>query len=160
MAMLLGATLWIPTVRGTLSCDPSMYSDVFRRAVAAHDWPAALKAADAVLARDKRSQIWLQRKIGVAMRLGVNPREDVLKLLSINRTDARVRLPYAQTSRAGLTVPERIAQLKLALRLNAALPTDELERLRPEEVRAIQNEIATMQRTIHPPATSTPTLTP
>ncbi len=160
MALIMGATLWIPTVRETLSCDPSMYRDVFRRSATAHDWSAALKAADAVLACDKRSQIWLQRKIGVAMRLGLNPRVDVLNLLSINRTDARVRLPSAQNSRAGLTVPERIAQLKLALRLNAALPTDELERLRPEEVQAIQGKIATLQRAIHRPSTSTPTPTP
>ena len=73
--------------------------------------------------------------------MGINPREAVLKLLSINRTDAPVRLPYALTSRAGLTVPERIAQLKLALQLNSALPKTEIQRLSPREVAEINAQI-------------------
>lgn len=77
--------------------------------------------------------------------MGLDPRQDVLKLLSINRTDARVRLPYAETSRAGLTVAQRIAELKLALKLNGALPKDELERLSAKEVAGIKAEIKNLE---------------
>ncbi|MHB1766776.1 MAG: O-antigen ligase family protein [Phycisphaerae bacterium] len=140
-AIVLAIVIWIPTVRGTLPWDPSTYRHAFKQAVSTHDWPAALKAADAVLARNTRSQGWLQRKIGVEMQMGINARGDVLKLLSINRTDARVRLPYAETRRAGLTVAQRIAQLKLALQLNSALAKNELQRLSPKEVAEIQAEI-------------------
>ncbi|MGC8625512.1 MAG: O-antigen ligase family protein [Phycisphaerae bacterium] len=144
-ALLLGVMVWIPTVRGTLAWDPSLYRQAFKRAVKAKNWSAAVTAADAVLARNTRSQNWLERKIGVEMRMGMDPRRDVLKLLSINRTDARVRLPYALTSHSGLTVAQRIAQLKLALQLNSALPKDELERLSAQEVAEIHVEIRKLQ---------------
>jgi hypothetical protein len=143
----LGAVIWIPSVRGTLPWDTSHERAMYKRALAVRDWPAALKAAQQVLARDTRSQGWLERKISVEMQMGVNPRKDVLKLLSINRTDARVRLPYAETSRAGLTVRERIAELQLALKLNAALPKTEIERLSPQEVAGINAEIRKLQHT-------------
>ncbi len=141
VALILGAVIWIPTVRGTLPWDPSNYRTMYKQAMAARDWSAALRAAEQVLARDTRSQGWLERKISVEMQMGIKPRKDILKLLSINRTDARVRLPYAQTSQSGLTVPQRIAQLQLALKLNNALPQTELERLSPEEVAVINAEI-------------------
>ena len=73
--------------------------------------------------------------------MGINPRRTVLKLLAINRTDARVRLPYAQTSRAGLSVTQRIAQLKLALQLNSALAKHEVQHLSPREVAEISAQI-------------------
>lgn len=150
-AIVLAVVIWIPTMRGTLPWDPSRYRDAFKQAVRTHDWPAALKAADAVLARDTRSQGWLQRKIGVEMQLGQNARADVLKLLSINRTDARVRLPYAESPRSGLTVAERIAQLKLALKLNGALAKSEIQRLSPQEVAKIHAEIRKLhaELTVH-----------
>ena len=144
-ALVLAVAVWLPTVRGTLPWDPSTYRHEFKRAIAAHDWPAALRAAEAVLTLNVRSQNWLQRKIGVEMQMGLDPRQDVLKLLSINRTDARVRLPYAETSRAGLTVAQRIAELKLALKLNGALPKDELERLSAKEVAGIKAEIKNLE---------------
>ena len=140
-AVILTVAVWLPTVRGTYPWDSSVYRHAYKRALAQHNWPLALKAADAVLARDTRSQGWLQRKISVEMQMGINPREAVLKLLSINRTDARVRLPYALTGRAGLTVPERIKQLKLALQLNSALPKTEIQRLSPREVAEINAQI-------------------
>jgi hypothetical protein len=144
-ALALGALVWIPTARGTLSWDPSRYRQTFKQAIKAENWPAALWAADAVLARNTRSQNWLERKISVEMQMGVDPRRTVLKLLSINRTDARVRLPYAQTSRSGLTVAQRLAQFKLALQLNSALPKEELERLSGPEVAEIHAEIKQLQ---------------
>ncbi len=140
-ALILAAVVWVPTVRGTFPWDASTYRHTYKHAIAKHDWPQALQAADAVLARDTRSQGWLQRKISVEMQMGINPRQTVLTLLAINRTDARVRLPYAQTSRAGLTVTQRIAQLKLALQLNSALAKNEVERLSPREVAKIHAEI-------------------
>ncbi len=140
-AVILTIAVWVPTVRGTFPWDSSLYRHAYKRALAQRDWPQALKAADAVLARDTRSQGWLQRKIGVEMEMGINPRRAVLKLLSINRTDARVRLPYALTSRAGLTVPQRLAQLKLALQLNSDLPRTEVQRLSPQEVAEINTQI-------------------
>ncbi len=144
-ALALGALVWIPTARGTLSWDPSRYRQTFKQAIKTENWPAALRAVDAVLARNTRSQNWLERKIGVEMQLGIDPRRTVLKLLSINRTDARVRLPYAQTSRSGLTVAQRLAQFKLALQLNSALPKEELERLSGPEVAEIHAEIKQLQ---------------
>ena len=140
-AVILTVAVWVPTVRGTYPWDSSVYRHAYKRALAQHNWPQALKAADAVLARDTRSQGWLQRKISVEMQMGIDPREAVLKLLSINRTDAPVRLPYALTSRAGLTVAQRIAQLKLALQLNSALPKTEIQRLSPREVAEINAQI-------------------
>jgi hypothetical protein len=140
-AIILAALIWIPTVRGTFPWDQAAYRREFKQAVVEHNWPAALKAADGVLARDTRSQGWLQRKISVEMRMGINPRRDVLKLLSINRTDARVRLPYADMPQAGLTVAQRITQLKLALQLNNDLAKHEVQRLSPEELAAIHAEI-------------------
>ena len=140
-AIVLTVAVWVPTVRGTFPWDSSIYRRAYKRALAEHHWPQALKAADAVLARDTRSQGWLQRKISVEMQMGINPRRTVLKLLAINRTDARVRLPYAQTSRAGLTVTQRIAQLKLALKLNSALAKNEIQRLSPREVAEISAQI-------------------
>lgn len=137
--------IWLPAQTGRLAMDPQPWQQAYRRAAENHDNRAALVAVDHVLACKPRSQGWLARKIELTIAAGHNPRKEVLKLLSINRTNPRVRIGYAMTARSGLTLPERIAQLKLALQLNSDLPKKEITRLSPREVKHIREEIAVLE---------------
>ncbi len=136
--------IWLPAETGRLAMDPQPWQQAYMKAAVTHRTRAALVAVDHVLACKPRSQIWLARKIELTIAMGRNPRAEVLRLLSINTTNPRVRIGYAMTARSGLTLPERIAQLKLALQLNSDLPKKELTRLNPREIKRIREEIAVL----------------
>ncbi len=145
--------IWLPTEFNALPMNPAPWQKAYRIAVSTHNAQAALAAAKQVLRRKPRSQVWLGRKIKWEIDLRQNPRADVLRLLALNTTNARVRIGYAMTARSGLTIPERISQLRLALQLNSDLPKKELTRLNPAEVRNIQKEIAMLKMEVTSPAT-------
>ncbi len=134
-------SIWLPAETGRLAMDPQPWQQAYMQAAVNHRTRAALAAVNHVLACKPRSQIWLARKIDLTIAMGRNPRAEVLRLLSINTTNPRVRIGYAMTARSGLTLPERIAQLKLALQLNSDLPKKELTRLTPREVKQIREEM-------------------
>ncbi len=138
--------VWLPAETGRLAIDPAIWQKAYAVAAADHNPQAAMRAVDHVLQCKPRSEVWLGRKIGLLMASGKNPRRYVLRLLLINITNPRVRIGFAMTSRAGLTVSERIAQLKLALQLNSDLPRHELTRLTPVEIAQINHEIKVLSR--------------
>jgi O-antigen ligase len=149
-SVVLAVFVFIPTASGTFSLDPEPYQERYEMAAQlkqplATREAAALEAVNGVLDRDQRSQDWLKTRIQLEILLGQNPRQNVLRLLDINRTDADVHIDVALSSKYGLTNAERIAQLKLALKLNAALPQDEIQRLSDQQVVRIQQLIAQLQ---------------
>ena len=148
-AALLGGFLLPAVQQRAFAWDPVREQKAYQAAVREHNWPGALHALNRILRRDRRSQAWLLRRIWLKVRMGINPRADVLALLRINRTDARVRIPLARTARCGLTPTERIHQLKLALALNHRLPRRELTRLTPDQIARIRQIIQRLQRRLH-----------
>ncbi|HTV47993.1 MAG TPA: O-antigen ligase family protein [Phycisphaerae bacterium] len=144
--ILLGLLVFAPVAMGTFSLDPAPYIERYQQALKEKQAVAALDAVNKILQRDPRSQEWLMKRIQVEVVLGQNPRQDVLRILDINRTDADIRLALVQSSLSGLTPAERIAQLKLALKLNAALPKDEIQRLSDQQIAQIQDLIQQLQR--------------
>ncbi len=145
-AALLGGILLPAVQQRALAWDPVRYEKAYQAAVRGHNWPEALHALNHILRRNRRSQTWLLRRIWLKVRMGINPRADVLALLRINRTDARVRIPLARTARCGLTPAERIHQLKLALTLNSRLPRRELTRLTPDQIARIRQIIQRLHK--------------
>ena len=140
-AAILGFSFWWPAYRGTLADDAARYGRAYAAAMRQQRWRVALRAADAALAVDRRSTTWLTRRIALEMRLGLNPRADVLRLLRWNPTSARLRWSWASSRSCGLSFTERIHQLKRAVKLNGDLPPHDITRLSPAHLAAIELEI-------------------
>ena len=140
-AAILGFSFWWPAYRGTLADDSARYGRAYAAAMRQQHWPGALRAVNSALTVDRRSTTWLTRRIGLEMQLGLNPRADVLRLLRWNPTSARLRWSWAASRRCGLSLSERIHQLKRAVQLNGDLPPHDITRLSPAHLAAIELEI-------------------
>ena len=130
--------LWIPLMRQNLPCDPRPVVREYEASIKTHDYANALAAANHALRLDPRSQTWLMRTIALQIALGENPAANVHHLLSLNRADARFRIPLVENPHCGLSRAERLAQLRLALQLNSELPKNEVQRLSPQEVASVR----------------------
>ncbi len=143
LAVALGVIT--PMVTGRLPWDTMAWAQDYRLDISGGRMHHALADVNHILAYDRRSQAWLERKISVMEELGENPRATTLRLLHLNPADARVRIPLAMTPASGLTLPERIAELKLAVRLNADLPKTEVTRISPRHIAAIKEMIQNLE---------------
>ena len=149
-AALAAILIWIPIVRRTQPWDPARFVRHYSRNIAAANLPAALHDAQAVLQRDSRSQNWLSQIIAIKMRLGEDPAAQVQEMFALNRADARFRFRLVSTTACGLTAAQRLAQLQLALKLNAQLPPTEPARFTPQELAEIHQLIRTLTAAQHP----------
>jgi hypothetical protein len=70
--------------------------------------------------------------------------EDIRKVLSLDRANARVRLDLALPD-SDLPKEERIAALEEALRFDAALPADEVKRLTETQKKEVRDKIAALR---------------
>ncbi|HMD55222.1 MAG TPA: O-antigen ligase family protein, partial [Phycisphaerae bacterium] len=138
-------SVFVPVALGAFPLDPGPYQSRYQQALKQNQPAMALDAVNQILQRDTRSEDWLMKRIQLEIFLHENPRQDVLRLLDINRTDAKVRVMLAQSNLSGLTPAERIAQLRLALQLNAALPRDEITRLSDQQIAQILESIKQLQ---------------
>ena len=145
-AALAAVLIWVPIVRRTQPWDPAHFVRHYSLNLAAGNLPAALRDAKAVLRRDPRSQNWLSQIIAIKMRLGQDPSAQVQKMFSLNRADARFRFRLVSTAACGLTPAQRVAQLQLALKLNAQLPPTEPARFSPRELAEIHQLIRTLAK--------------
>ena len=136
-AVAVTTWLWIPLIRGSLPFDPRPVAQEYAASMKNHNYAKALVAAKQALRLDPRSQDWLVRIIGLQITLGENPAANVHRLLSLNRADARFRIPLVENPHCGLSRAERLAQLRLALQLNSQLPKNEVQRLSPQEVASV-----------------------
>ncbi len=143
LAVALGVIT--PMVTGRLAWDTMAWAQDYRLDISGGRMHHALADVNHILAYDRRSQAWLERKISVMEELGENPRAVTLRLLHLNTADARVRIPLAMTPASGLTLPERIAELKLAVRLNNDLPKKEVTRISPRHIAAIEEMIQNLE---------------
>jgi|GEM_PF-1923857 len=134
-----------PMVSGHFAWDTRATAAAYEHNMAYGHLHRALADINYILAYDRRSPAWLERKISVLEELGQNPRAVTLRLLHLNTADARVRIPLAMTPASGLTLPERIAQLKLAIKLNRALPKTETTRISPKHIAALRAMIENLQ---------------
>ncbi|MGC8561122.1 MAG: O-antigen ligase family protein [Phycisphaerae bacterium] len=143
LALVVGVIT--PMVTGRLVWDTMAWAQDYRIDISHGRMHHALEDVNHILLYDRRSQAWLERKISVMEELGENPRAATLRLLHLNTTDARVRIPPAMTPASGLTLPERIAELKLAVRLNNDLPKTEVTRISPRHIAAIEEMIKNLE---------------
>ncbi len=134
-----------PVVSGHFAWDTESYAAAYQDNIAHGQLHRALVDIDHILMFDRRSQAWLERKVTVMEQLGQNPRAFTLRLLSLNTTNARVRIPLAMTPASGLTLPERIAQLKMAVKLNQDLPMTEVTRIAPRHIVALKAMIQNLE---------------
>ncbi len=140
-AVLAAMLIWVPIIRRTQPWDPTRFANQYSQNLAVGNLPAALRDAQAVLQRDTRSQNWLSQIIAIKMRLGKDPAPQVQKMFALNRADARFRFRLVSTAACGLTPAQRLAQLHLALKLNAQLPPTEPARFTPRELTIIHRLI-------------------
>lgn len=157
--LILALGLCVPAAAGRFSWDVRPYQARYRSEMATGHLHHALADCNHILAIDRRSQNWQLRKIKLLEALGRSPRSVVLRVLSENRADARIRIPLAMSPNSGLTLREQIAQLKLALKLNSDLPKTEVTRLSPRHVAAVKEMISIMDgqlRRRHPQTPGAP----
>lgn len=144
-AVLAAVLIWVPIVRRTQAWDPARFVHEYSLNLAAGNLPAALRDAQAVWQRDTRSQNWLSQIITIKMRLGKDPAAQVQRMFALNCADARFRFRLVSTAACGLTPAQRVAQLQLALKLNAQLPPTEPARFSPRELAEIHRLISTLR---------------
>ncbi len=143
LALVVGVIT--PVVGGHFAWDTKAYAAAYKKDMVGGHLRRALADIDHVLRFDRRSPAWLERKISVMEQLGQNPRSVTLRLLHLNTADARVRIPLAMTPASGLTLPERIAELKLAIRLNDDLPKTEVTRISAKHVASLKAMIRVLE---------------
>lgn len=143
LALVVGVIT--PVVSGHFAWDTKAYAAQYKKDMVDGHLHRALVDIDHILRFNRRSPAWLERKITVMEELGQNPRNVTLLLLHLNTADARVRIPLAMTPASGLTLPERIAELKLAVRLNDELPKTEVTRISVKHIASLKAMIRVLE---------------
>ncbi len=143
-AGFIGAALWIPTLDGTMPWDPAPAEYAYLRAAMGRDDRGALQPLDEALALAPRAADLVTQRILLKQRLGQPVADDIRRLFTLDRANARVRVRFALPP-SDLPAAERARYLREALAFNAQLAPDEPKRLSAAEIAAINQALATLQ---------------